>query len=932
MANLDLCENMARMLLKDAIGEQNPAEEDIRDCVEKVSKLFPMTDKDKEAIEKMLLSSFKVRMDLGESVVDKATYKPWLANRKPHIDPYYWNRYDKYLQIDQGWNEEVVQTLGKVSEEILDLCGDPEENGSWLRKGLILGDIQSGKTSNYLALCNKAADAGYKIIILLTGTIESLRKQTQERVDAGFVGLNSRNVLQKNPEKKYVGVGSVDSNRTALPFTDIISDFNSAKLQALNFTIKGMPEPVILVVKKNKRILENMATWLRTRNTAAIGAKIDMPLLLIDDEADNASINTSNTDTPTAINGAIVEILKLFERASYIGVTATPFANIFIDPDLDKEGEFNLFPSDFIYALSAPTNYIGTQKIFGENADYYDALEIIDDTIIDINTNTFFFRSKAKTNHVVPYLPDSLEKAIKYFILVNAVRDLDGNDKTHRTMLINVNQYVNVQVQVFDLVVSYLMRFQKKIQSYSKLDFEEAMQCKELQQLYDLWQEYNMTETTGYEWIVIQEKLLDAALPIETRLVNGKAKEKGVEALDYGKYKDEGLRVIAIGGNALSRGLTLEGLCVSYFDRNSQMYDTLMQMGRWFGYRKGYEHLFKIWMPADAISWYQYITEATNELRDEILEMRKVGLTPKDFGLKVQQNMTSLFVTARNKMREGVPVEQWISLSEEVVETPRLVASKESCLDVNLRSTNELLSMLEQNADKYVIDEYDYTPNRRVYSGVSKDIVAKYVESFIAHPRHIPFSANDLSKHIMDSKEFPTWTVAIVGGGGDHIEDKYFAKEIADLDINYGNRVILRDDSCLLISGQRARVGVPGATRLGLTKDEAEVIENNYKKEHNVQTVPDKPFLRVKRDPVLLVYLMKLDKEKKAVIVNGKKARKFDSDEGAIKLIGETPIIGLGLGFPGTGASNSSRKVKYIVNKVGERDMLNFEVDEDVEQ
>ena len=144
--------------------------------------------------------------------------------------------------------------------------------------------------------------------------------------------------------------------------------------------------------------------------------------------------------------------------------------------------------------------------------------------------------------------------------------------------------------------------------------------------------------------------------------------------------------------------------------------------------------------------------------------------------------------------------------------------------------------------------------------------------------------------------------------------------------------MILRDDSCLLISGQRARVGVPGATRLGLTKDEAEVIENNYKKEHNVQTVPDKPFLRVKRDPVLLVYLMKLDKEKKAVIVNGKKARKFDSDEGAIKLIGETPIIGLGLGFPGTGASNSSRKVKYIVNKVGERDMLNFEVDEDVEQ
>jgi hypothetical protein len=158
-----------------------------------------------------------------------------------------------------------------------------------------LGDIQSGKTSNYLALCNKAADAGYKVIILLTGTLESLRKQTQERVDAGFVGLNSRNILQKNPEKKYVGVGSIDSNRCAYQFTSVLSDFNSAKLQALNFTIKGLGEPVILVLKKNKSILDNLATWLRTRNTSNTGEKIDLPLLLIDDEADNASINTNLT-------------------------------------------------------------------------------------------------------------------------------------------------------------------------------------------------------------------------------------------------------------------------------------------------------------------------------------------------------------------------------------------------------------------------------------------------------------------------------------------------------------------------------------------------------------------------------------------------------------------------------------------------------------
>ena len=303
MADLSICENMTRMIIKSKIGDTNPTEDDIRDAINEVSKLMPMEQAEKEYVEKLLQASYKVRMDLGKSVVDEKTYHPWLSSRKADIDFYYWNRYYKYLEIDQGWKTEVIDTLGQVSDEILDLCGNPAEEGMWKRKGLVLGDIQSGKTSNYLALCNKAADAGYKIIIMLTGTIEGLRKQTQERVDAGFVGLNSRNVLQKNPEKKYIGVGSIDSNRTAYQFTDVLSDFNSAKLQSLNFTIKGLQEPVILVLKKNKSVLENLATWLSTRNTDHVGDKIDLPLLLIDDEADNASVNTNKPDKNRLFRG-----------------------------------------------------------------------------------------------------------------------------------------------------------------------------------------------------------------------------------------------------------------------------------------------------------------------------------------------------------------------------------------------------------------------------------------------------------------------------------------------------------------------------------------------------------------------------------------------------------------------------------------------------
>ena len=930
MADLKLVETMVRSMLKNNIGDANPSEEDIKTAIGQVSMLLPLNERENDYIEKLLQSSYKVRMDLGNGVVNEATYHPWLASRKATMPTYYWDRYYRYLELDQGWDTEVIDTLGDVSDEILDLCGNPEEPGYWKRKGLILGDIQSGKTSNYLALCNKAADAGYKIIILLTGTIESLRKQTQERVDAGFVGLNSRNVLQKNPEKKFIGVGSIDSNRTALPFTDIISDFSSTKLQALNFTIKGMPEPVILVLKKNKSVLENLATWLSTRNTAYIGAKIDLPLLLIDDEADNASVNTNKPDKdPTAINNAIVEVLKLFERSSYVAVTATPFANIFIDPDLDKgPDEFNLFPSDFIYSLSAPTNYIGASKIFSDDAEFAESLEPINDVAIDVNNGTYVFRSKAKSGHVVPYLPKSLLDAVKYFLLVNAAIDLRGNTKNHRSMLINVSQFVNVQNQVFDMVSDYLKKYQTKIHSYSKLGIEKARECKEIAELLNMWNESGLAEKTKYSEAEMLSVLNEAVAPIQSRLVNQKAKEKGVERLDYEPYKETGLRVIAVGGNSLSRGLTLEGLCVSYFDRNSQMYDTLMQMGRWFGYRKGYADLFKIWMEPAAMSWYQYISDATIELKNEIVEMRRVGLTPKEFGLKVQQNMVALFVTARSKMRATRTVEQWVSLAAEVVETPRLIANKEKCLKINLALTNDLIAEICAD-DSHIDPKYNFTQNRLVVKGVDKDIIAKYIASFVSHPRHIPFNAKDLSEHIQNSADYQTWTVAVIGGSGDLLEEEYFDNALLNRGLHYSSRIMQRDDNCLLIYGQRARVGVPGATKYGLTADQMTEVKNDFEsKEENQgkKTIPDKPYLRMNREPVLLIYLIKIDKEIK-------KNRVHNSDKESIKLVGDLPVVGLGIGFPGAyeGASSKSTKVKYVLNRVSERDMLSFEEDDEDE-
>lgn len=178
---LRFVEDMVMVILRNNIGTKDPNEDDIKGAIKSASIISPLTEDEKSIVEKIIQSKMGVRMDLGSKIINPVTYRPWLSNRRATINPYYWERYRDYMLREKSWNNGVVEKLGDVSDEILNMLGDPEEAGIWKRKGLILGDIQSGKTSTYTALCNKAADAGYKVIILLTGTLETLRKQTQDR-------------------------------------------------------------------------------------------------------------------------------------------------------------------------------------------------------------------------------------------------------------------------------------------------------------------------------------------------------------------------------------------------------------------------------------------------------------------------------------------------------------------------------------------------------------------------------------------------------------------------------------------------------------------------------------------------------------------------------------------------------------------------------
>ncbi|WP_312813776.1 Z1 domain-containing protein [Sedimentibacter sp.] len=892
-----------------------PTEEDLMASIDLTAQMIKVLGQDlnaeeKDKIKQTLLARIAVEMDMGIKIIDQSTYHPWLANRKAEIDEYYWNRYKEYLLSDKGWNVDVVDQLDGVGDDILDLLGNPEDKAPWSRKGLVLGDVQSGKTSNYIALINKAADAGYKLIILMSGTLEALRRQTQERIDEGFVGLNSRNVLKRDTEKKYVGVGRYDTKRTAYPFTDIISDFDVRKLQALGFSAKTLPEPIVFVIKKNTTVLKNLLSWINTSLKDTKSEKIDLPLLLIDDEADNASVNTKKPEhDPTAVNLGIRKILKLFNRNTYLAVTATPFANIFIDPS--DEGEIaDLFPSDFIYSLSPPSHYIGSNAIFGDDAKH-------ENSIVEIDDADGVFASSDKSAHYVTGLPVSLICAINYFILCNVIRDINGSKTDHRSMLVNVSQYTFVQEQTFDLIDGYVDKAQKDIKHYSKLPFSDAVKNITISTLLDVWNEHDLENISGISFNEIMANLTDSAMPIKVTMVNTRTKAKGLERLDYEPYKENGYRVIAVGGNSLSRGITLEGLCVSYFYRNSKMYDTLLQMGRWFGYRPGYEKIFRIWMSRTTVEWYEFITKACNELRSEIAYMNKLGQKPSDFGLKVRDHPDTLMITAGNKMRLSKPLVRQASFNRRLIETPWLTVKT---MEYNYKHTEEFILNITQNYP--IVRE----KSNRLYSKIPCSVIKDYISNFASHPGHLVFNAREVGAYIEKNKDaLGDWCVYIASG------TEPVETEIAGITINRSIRGMDIDHDCIRIGKNKSRVGSVGTSKITLTKKLQEQAEDDYILERSKKTkvsktknpdkitVPDYAYLRYAKTPLLIIYFIACNKD--------------DKNEQAYNIVGDKTIVGLGIGFPNIGEREEPvyyqmNMVEYL-NSFTEYVDLDFEGDED---
>jgi hypothetical protein len=690
-------------------NEPFPTDGHVQEAIKKVSTLFNLGENEKEKLRKHLMTVFGIFSD-GYKILDSSEgYIPWVKAAKGRINWSFWNRYKAFMQ--QRMARDTLNKLDNLTDDILDRIGNPATSGIWDKRGLVVGQVQSGKTGNYIGLIDKAADSGYKLIVVLAGMHDSLRSQTQIRIDEGFLGYNTQRSLQYSSHyfigvSKYNPTDPITGNPKELPVHALTSghingDFNQTKIQG-STNLRGS-DPIVAVVKKNSSILKNLILWLARWGTKNSEGKLmiqNLPILIIDDEADNASINVSK-EKVSAINGYIRALLSLFEQSAYVGYTATPFANVFIpindnqnSKGLDvtiKDFAFSvgddLFPKDFIINIPAPTNYIGPAQLFGLDSrsgnqdNDIEPLPLIRDVANFDDPEVIFVPNKHKKNGPLPLvLPESLKKAIKCFLLTVTARRVRGQIKIHNSMLIHVSRFIRWQDQISVLVDEELKFYQRQI---------DQRTGKLLTELKELWVEefQSVTDTIIKRndvyrdpavdlvyWNEIEANLHDAIMPIEVRAVHGDKNIAGLQyhnisPLDYFVAEQAGtyLSIIAVGGDKLSRGLTLEGLSVSYYLRASKMYDTLMQMGRWFGYRPGYVDLCRVFTTSDLIGWYRHITIATEEMRAEFDYMYHLRRTPRDYGLKVRTHPGVLKITATNKFRYHTTM--WLSYSGSLAQT-----------------------------------------------------------------------------------------------------------------------------------------------------------------------------------------------------------------------------------------------------------------------
>ena len=893
------------------------ADNEINNAVVKAKMLYP--DIDDVKLKNDLLSMYSVKIDTFQILEGRERREPWLkdfrANQKSKWE--FWTRYAEYLEKQKKFAPSVILQLDELTDKVLDKLFNPQRSEIQLsKKGLVVGQVQSGKTANYTGLICKAADAGFNLIVVLAGIHNNLRSQTQNRIDEGFLGFDTQyeRAYTMNKTTK-IGVGLIPGfeNAIANSYTTSLEkgDFTSKATNTAGFNFNA-PQPILLVVKKNASVLKRLYNWLHSHTQAANEKITNKSLLIIDDEADNASINTNRKELdPTTINRNICSIISLFNRSAYVGYTATPFANIFI-----PQNEDDLFPRDFIINIPAPTNYIGPEKVFGTSIIPDDTNNDLLPIVYPIKDYDFFVPQGHKKDDDKPAfreIPESLKTAIKCFIITCAIRIARGQATKHNSMLIHISRFQLWQNHIKDLVEQLFNYYKHEIEAKDTAILEEFRKILEEDNAnYNSYKtvttEIQQSKFSGIDnnltihlWEEIKPLLYKAVQKVEVKSINGSSGD----CLTYYDNEKTGVSVIAIGGDKLSRGLTLEGLTVSYFLRASKMYDTLMQMGRWFGYRPSYVDLCRLFTSEELNEWFRHITVASEELRSDFDYLASINGTPEDYALKVRNSPGQLQITAISKMRYTKQIE--VSWAGRLIETYQLPMDK-GVMKKNLIATDNFLVSLGKSENK---------GNNQLWRNVSPDEICDFFAGFKVADSLKKVDLEFISNYIQElvrENELTSWSVVLMNKK-ENAEATYsfsngikvgcFDRNRAD-DTNWNTYYIRKNH---IVGNQKDEFIDLDDDLLERALERTRQIKKNWEeKDYPAPDIVRQEF-RPRTNPLLMIYPLNPKcanvKDKQGNIVAGTVMYQ-KTDE---------PFIGFAISFPG---SEKPYAISYTVNQIAE--------------
>ena len=630
------------------------------------------------------------------------------------------------------WSDLMIENLDISSTGVIEQIAPPQSEKMIKIKGLVLGYVQSGKTANYSAVTAKAVDAGYKLIIILSGMHNNLRKQTQARLKMELVDPNP-------------------THCTTLTVEDEKGDFKKKQPVAASraLSVGGF---TLVVLKKNSAVLRNFHTWL----DGASGDVIQKtPTLVIDDESDQASINTSKLEEdPTAINKHIRKLMARFHVCTYVGYTATPFANVLVDVHEDHD----VFPRDFLISLGKPPNYFGAEELFGrekvgaltqrEGAPVIRAIPPEDAARLAPKAIAESHDSQRSGS----LLTGSIETAIDSFILGSAARYVRGQHKKHMTMLLHVSYLTDIQALLKADVDEHLKLLKFKVEDEDPTLYER---------LKKLWEDDFLVVSKEFDGseIIPFEKIWKYSKTVVQEMDSILENSKSLERLSFEGV--DPIRAIVIGGNTLSRGLTLEGLTVSYFVRTSLAYDTLLQMGRWFGYRPGYIDLTRIFVTEDLRDYFYHLATVEQEIRDEIKMMAANGERPIDVGLRIR-NHPHLTVTASNKMRKAQDCA--FTYSGTKIQARHIITQTKEAVDNNYIAVKELYSRCK-NFGKSEESSLNDFKNAHLFRHMSQEVVLQFLDDYLFAPENGRFTSELLGEYISkqnEVNEVTDWSVAFL--------------------------------------------------------------------------------------------------------------------------------------------------------------------------